>query len=356
MIIFAEPICFEEQHLFFNKTFVNTIKLIRKDENVIWCGDKIYGQEIFSSNLVKSETIEYQKRLTPIQLWRRYGTVSRVLNQESSKALVIFLSFDNSLFPFFCLLNFSNLRNRRVICMIHNNLKSIQESAIKKLAFQWLTKLVNIDYVVLTESMKNIADRILTIDSKLFHHPFYQVPMEMKDDEPIKAINFLVMGRQAIEFCKSDLYNKFIEAAENSSRACNISIISPIPINLKPYNSAKVVTDLVIATLSSEEYWEYFRHSNFVIFPPSEEIYYRASGVLMDTFASGSIFIAPESGHFSEFNGCGLFYTNETFSALITKALYLDDREIESMRNQLNSVRILKENDNNLTLKELLSN
>jgi hypothetical protein len=356
MVIFAEPICFEEQHLFFNKAFINSIKSIYKDEDFIWCGDNIYGQEIFSNKTIKSETIEYKKRLTPMELWRRYVTVSRVLNHESSATTVIFLSFDNSLFPFFCLLNFSKLKNRKVICVIHNNLKSIQDSVIKKFIFQLLKKLVDIDYVVLTESMKNIANKILATDSKLFYHPFYQIPMDMKDRKPAEVINFLVMGRQAIEFCKSDLYNKFIEAAESSSRVCNISIISPIPLNLKPYNSSKIVTNLVSATLSDEDYWEYFKLSNFVIFPPSEEIYHRASGVLMDTFASSSIFIAPEIGHFKEFSRCGLFYTNETFSAIIKKSLDLNSREIESMRNQVKSVRILKERVNDLVLREILTN
>lgn len=356
MVIFAEPICFEEQHLFFNRAFINSIKSISKDEDFIWCGDKIYGREIFSNRPIKSETIEYKKRLTLIELWRRYGTVSRILNHESSSTPVIFLSFDNSLFPFFCLLNFSKLRNRKVICVIHNNLKSIQDSAIKKFIFQSLKKLVDIEYVVLTESMKNIADKILATDSKLFYHPFYQIPMDRKDRKTVEVINFLVMGRQAIEFCKSDLYNKFIEAAEDSSRVCNISIISPIPLNLKPYNSSKIVTNLVIATLSYEVYWEYFKLSNFVIFPPSEEIYHRASGVLMDTFVSGSIFIAPEVGHFSEYSGCGLFYVNDTFSSIIKKALSLDELQIESMMNQLESVRILKERVNDLVLKEILTN
>ncbi len=359
MIIFAEPICFEEQHLFFNKTFISSIDLICLDRSYIWCGDKNYGQNVFVlTKPLKSETIEYQKHLTLLELWRRYRVINGGLSQETSKYPLIFLSFDNSLFPFFCLLNYNKLKRKKIICIVHNNLRLIQSSIIKKFIFRALNKLIAVEYVVLTESMKSHADKLLVTNSKLFHHPFYQSPINIKKTKNGETVNFLVMGRQAIEFCKSDLYDKFIATAESYSgtRKVSISIISPIPTNLRSYNSSKVTTNFIVATLSDEEYWKYFELANFVIFPPSEEISYRASGVLMDTFASKSIFIAPELGHSNEFKGCGLFYNDDTFSAILEKALYIKSTEVEAMYKQLKSIRISKERDNRVMLKKILSN
>lgn len=338
MVLFTDPICaaYEEQHLTFNKHFISLI--CQPNNSYLWIGDQKYGELLFNDfNRASSDSIDYRNQYSLLEGYRRYRHIFKVIKENKQAKQIVFLSFDNSLFPLFCLWYWRTLSHRKITAVIHNNLQTLSRSGLKRSLFRGVDALCNLRYVVLTESMKGIADALLRASAVLFRHPFFNV-----DNRPITPSprTFLAVGRQAAMLSNGPLLAQFLRACKQTATRHRITLLLAIPGSNKPpdmHRQDNVDISITRGFIPREQYLNYFSSTTFVIFPQSDDTDYRASGTLIDTMSSGRIFIAPAAGHFREFPECGFLYEEGEFEAAIERALSLNESEIEEIR-----LRILK--------------
>jgi hypothetical protein len=355
MILFTDPICsaYKEQHLAFNKKLIS----LAADPKIVhgWTGDKKYGEELFKKfDNIFCRPVIYKEKYNLKEALRRYIHIFKIIRKTNEAERIFFLSFDNTLFPVFCLLFHKSLSRKKMFCVIHNNLKTLNETPAKKRLFRILSSFIKIEYVVLTESMKALADSILNTSTILFHHPFYEIKSKRAGQD---GKNFLVIGRHGIGFYNSLLYRDFIAACNESPHGYKIKMVIIVKTGVEEIRYVKedsIEVNVISGFLSIYDYQQYFHKTAFVIFPESDESQYRASGTLIDTLSTGGIFIAPETGHYKEFQGCGIFYRKGDLKKAVNQALNLSENEIESMRNNIEKKRREYEQENQQVLKRLL--
>lgn len=358
MVLVTDPICslHKEEHLTFNRQLIALFKDSNGQLRYGWCGDNRYGEELFKNHTnVDHYAIAYRKRYNATEGWRRYWHIFQTIRTRKTYNTVVFLSFENTFFPLFCLLFLPSLSGRKIICVIHNNLKTLKESTSKRSLFRLLGHLLKINFAVLTARMKEHADPILKTSTVLLHHPFFSAS---ERDETIGLKSFLALGRQGAIFHKNGFYPQFIEACELYRQHHNEKIKIIIGVEEKNNLALGTVSNVEVQVLNgfiaASDYTLFYRQANFVLFADSQEAEYRASGTLMDTLSAGGIFIAPFTGHFAEFPECGILYKEGGFRDAVLQALCLTKAEIEAMRAAIQRKRMAYEYVNRRVLSTLL--
>lgn len=353
MVFLTDPICLNEEHLNFN---AQILTLLREEVTELqWIGDKKYGDKLFGRSMPDAkETIDFRPSFSFVEAVRRYDYIFSSLARERNVRKIFFLSFDNTVFPLFCILWSRFLTGKSVVCIVHNNLKTLEQSRVKRALFRLLNKLVPVRYVVLTESMLDIANRVLaTAKVSLLYHPFFDMPAKVVG---ANEKTFLVVGRQATRFVSDGHYETFLSACRQHPATLRIRLVLGLPrdstIQLPSHNSPEVV--VVYGFISGADYNTFFQTSNFFIFPDSEDAEYRASGTLMDSLSSGTVFIAPDNGHFRQFRGCGIFYKAGNLAEGITKALSATEHDIKELRKNIPARRAEYDSRNKFAIRELL--
>lgn len=326
-----EPICHSDEHLMFNSKLLSMIDNI--EANYFWCGDHHYGKELFKDQTGTTfSTISYNFAYTPKEAMRRYIHIFKVIRKAKNIDTILFLSIDNTLFPFLGLFLFRTLRRKKVVCIIHNNLSALKKSKSKSTVFRFLERIVRIQFVVLTEAMRKVADQLLIRPTILIHHPFYD---KLKKEKSRSNI-FLILGRQAVTFYENGFYEKFKSECINYYKNHNNlpKLILGVPNEIKWIDGIEAVPEVefISGFIPRLKYISYFNEASFFVFPDVDDDEVRASGTLVDCLSSGLIFVGPRTGHFSEFEGCGILYDRGKFSDAIGKALLLTNLEIKQMQ------------------------
>lgn len=356
MLLVIEPICFQEQHRSFNKRFLERIRELSIEKKFAWCGDADYGKEILEAS-ESNFAIRYQIGYSVKEIFRRYYNIYKAVNRSGDAVdTIIFLSIDNTIFPIFSFIFKQIFKNKRVVVIIHNNLFSLEKSFFKKYLFSWASRGQNLQYVILGNHLKELSDRILGSICLVVNHPFYEsLYKENKMDYTKNIKHFLIIGRQAIEFCNSGDCQKlvnYLKDAQNES-IVRITIVTPAPIKNIPKSRSQVQITVKVGMIPEDEYIMHFNQTNFVLFPHSNEYDYRASGTLIDTLSCRKIFIAPKKGHFKEFNGCGIFYQAGCLEGAISEALTLSEARREVFIREINNKVRAKNSEQLSQLKEL---
>jgi hypothetical protein len=321
----------KEEHLQFNKQLVS---ILPDKLKLTWLGDHEYGNSLFrNSEHVKLHTIPFSKKFTPTEAIRRYLFIIRFFINSKDWDTVIFLSFDNSIFPLFIIFSAFFIRKKRVIAMIHNNLESLDKSWLKRTMFRASQFCIKTKYIVLTQGMKLITDKLLNTESVLLHHPAFDYGIFAKQNDK----SFLVIGRQAVHFCQGGYLDSFILACKSPPHIKNSTIKLTIagPCTQGAKETGEIDIQILPEFISRSDYETIFKATTFVIFPDSDETKFRASGTLMDSLSTHCVFIAPKVGHFLEFEGCGILYNRGDFKTAISKALELTMPDIEAFRKNI---------------------
>lgn len=349
MITFVDPNCFKNIHLSFNKKLL--LLLNERLQKKTWIGDREYGKKLFDDIAVKKQSWDYSSNYN---IWigiRRYFCIFYYLIRNSEKN-IWFLSVDNTYFPIFALILSPFLRQKTIHVVIHNNLRTLSISATKRKLFSLLNNTLDLHYIVLTEEMKMVWDSSFDQKAILLKHPICGNDRASEIDFSNQETTFLLVGRQAEIWIKEGKMQSFKIAFSNSNVKVKILVSSNLLNCHKKHTN--ITLDKLPKYMPTSAYEEAFKQTTFVLFPASDEINYRASGVLLDTIARGRIFIAPQQGHFKEFGNCGLFYSYNNLEEILHKAAQMNKLELNKLIQSGNEKRTKIEMQNKKCIQSLI--
>jgi len=243
--------------------------------------------------------------------YRQFYCVARKVLPD----IVILLAADNVLTPlaFRFLGHHWKHKTWRLLIVFHNNIENMRlQHSVRKLRLiqsLWAGAL-NRPYseiLVLSEFLKNSITQFLPgTHVKYLPHPTY-ANIHSRYINPkqayIKDIDFLFLGRHALEASKSGFLDEFIATVSkiwNYESGDSIRAKIALPSSLCIRNEQAIELELYNYYPTIHGYLNLIARSRFVVIPPSSEPRLTASGILADTLTIGVPITAPNTGPFAE--------------------------------------------------------
>jgi hypothetical protein len=309
-ILVVEPLCSNNEHLSFNFDLIQTLA---EKYDISFCGNSEYIDNLEKTNLEfkKTYSLLYHKYSIK-ELFKRYIHIWKILlKNRKNNSIILFSSFDNTLFSIFCILYFFiggfKLR-KRIVLVCHNNLYTLKKNYTKRFFFKISCILYKIRIIVLTEKMFSISKNILSDNTFLYRHPYYKKDIqEVKNNSICKL---LLVGRQANYAVQSGFIYDIINIL-NDIKKENLDWQVELHIGSEIYGEVDSIFPVFkYPLIDNNTYTRLFNEASFILFPYNINDFYRASGVLMDAISYNTSFIAPRDGHFKEYGDCGFLYSN----------------------------------------------
>ena len=276
-----------KSHLNFNNSFIMAIK--SNQCNINFIGVKSHCNEISDKN-INIRAIADSKGSWVTQVIKIFFKV--ILSRKERSIIV--LAIDNYISPLLFSLFSPLFLRKKLTIVIHNNIRPLVKSKIKRIPFLLFSKLINHQFICLTKSgydamIKMGFNKTFFIKHMNFSHQ-NSISKKVDIKFPKNKTNIVFVGRQAKFFVEEIMTNL------NLAPYTNLNLIvlykKELPIKEKCISQYKdwVEDEQLIYLLETADFSFFHNHN----------VEYRPSGILLDSISNNCPIIAPEIGHFLE--------------------------------------------------------
>lgn len=315
-------------HLNFNQSFLNALILV--GYRPLFLGNKCHCENLSGNGYDVHPVSTYQKRWGFKLIALFLKTITKRENTN------IFIAADNYLTPTLLVLFFPFFTRKNIVIVLHNNIAPLVQSKIKRIPFKVASKLLTIEFITLSKNGSHAIQNIGFKKSTFIPHMNFEnleLPLKHYHIEIDKnKTSILLYGRQAKFFVEKMLHLIKIEHLNN------IQFIILYKKEIKKKANILQIKEWV----ENSELYSLLQIVDFTLFY-NEEVLFRPSGILIDSISNNCPIIAPNKGHFSEFNSfnIGHFY----------KSLY----DLQTILDQLNQFRVNRNHFSNAEFQKAAS-